>query len=581
MVFGSIGDIQISFLPDAARTLNDGIQKAGITINENGVISGRNASGTLLPLYSIALARFYDPHMLALESPHNYSGTEASGHPVTNKPGESGLGAIVPYSLEESAPIYETTLSVDGDGFFVVDDPASGERYYTDTNEFRLNADYQLVGSDGYLVQGWALDENGEITGGIGNIRVNPVSPPEHEETDYITVITNLDSRAEGFGATDTALSEQWRNTGTLTPNQYEYTETVTVLDMLGSTHGITLYYDPALTDSAYEFIVTCNPSEDKRADGFLSENDRGLLARGRITFFEESGNINDIDMSILDAATGVWTELSEDTDLKNSYFWFWADFLGSGFPMQQIELNMGAKSSGLTDTWINEPLSTTYSGDPSAPYHHWQNGHAAGDILQVWTDDNGLVYTLNEFGFAQRPFRIAMALFENPQGLETVAPNLYGETTAGGDASITPAGKSGSGTIHFAGECPVPDIKANNSDGPITLSHDESLSITIDLDPDILEGRNADWWIGVNTPWAAPANWYTYKHNGVATSWEQGITLSFQGNVQKVVSVPVFTVNTGSLSPGRFTFIFAIDNKADGSTAIKWRDSVEVNILP
>lgn len=579
IISGSIGDIQISFLPDTANALNDGIRKSSITIDENGIISGRNASGTLLALYTIGLARFYDPHMLALESPQLFSATQGSGNPVTNKPGEIGLGALVPYSLEGSTPIYETGLSVDGDGFFVVDDPTSDARYYTDTNAFRLNVDYRLVSSDGHGVQGWALDENGGITGSIGNIQFTPASPPG--ETDHITVSTNLDSGAKGFGATDTALSGQWQNSGTLTPDQYEYKETVTVWDMSGVSHSITLYYDPALTDSTYEFIVTCTPSEDKRTDGFLTENNRGLLARGTITFFEASGNISDIDMSILDAATGVWTELSEETDLKNNYFWFWADFFGFGDTMQQIELNMGANSSGLTDTWINEPLSTTWSANPSATTHLWANGHAAGDILQVWTDENGVVHALYDNGLEPGSFRIALALFENPQGLETVAPNLYRETVAGGDAAITPAGESGSGTIDFADKCPVPDIKANTLDGPITLSHDSSLSITIDLDPGILEGQNADWWIGVNTPWAAPADWYTLVHNGVTVNWEQGAALSFQGNLQKIVPFPVFTVNNSLLSPGQFTFFFAIDNDADGSIDAKWQDSVEVNILP
>ncbi len=579
MIFGGMGDIQITFLPDTAKAMNDGIQKSSITIDENGIISGRNASGTLLALYTVALARFHDPHMLALESPHLFSWTQASGHPISNKIGSAGLGALVPYSLEESTPIYETALSVDGDGFFVVDDPASDERYYTDTNQFRLNVDLQLVDSDGHVAQGRTLDENGEMTGGIDNIRFTPAVPPE--ETDRITVINNLNPGAEGFGATDTALSEQWRNTGTLTLDQYEYAGTVTVWDMLGASHGITLYFDPALTDSTYEFIITCDPSEDKRAAGFLTENDRGLLARGTITFFEEGGSIKDIDMSILDAETGAWTEMSEDTDLKNSYFWFWADFKGSGFPLQQIELNMGANSSGVSDTWVNEPLSTTYSSNPSTTGRFWANGHSPGDLLQVWTDENGVVHVLYDSGLELRPFRIALALFENPQELETVAPNLYRQTVAAGDTAITTAGEPGAGIIDFAYNCPVPDIKANNLDGSITLSRDSSLSITIDLDPGILEGENADWWIGVNTPLEAPADWYTCMHDGVTINWEQGAALSFQEHLQTIVSLPVFAGNGGILPSGQFTFFFAIDNDADGSIDAKWQDSVEVNILP
>lgn len=125
--------------------------------------------------------------------------------------------------------------------------------------------------------------------------------------------------------------------------------------------------------------------------------------------------------------------------------------------------------------------------------------------VIFILMRKNGVVHALHDNGLELRPFRIALALFENPQGLETVAPNLYRQTVAGGDATITPAGEPGAGIIDFADKCPVPDIKANNLDGPITLSHDSSLSITIDLDPGILEGQNADWWIGVNTPLEVP----------------------------------------------------------------------------
>ena len=48
----------------------------------------------------------------------------------------------------------------------------------------------------------------------------------------------------------------------------------------------------------------------------------------------------------------------------------------------------------------------------------------------------------------------------------------------------------------------PVPDIKANGQDGPITISSGEELSITISLDPGIDYARKiVDWWIAYLSP--------------------------------------------------------------------------------
>jgi len=44
----------------------------------------------------------------------------------------------------------------------------------------------------------------------------------------------------------------------------------------------------------------------------------------------------------------------------------------------------------------------------------------------------------------------------------------------------------------------PIPDIKANNLDGPITLSQSDTAVITVTLDNN---GRtdNADWWLAAD----------------------------------------------------------------------------------
>ncbi|MCK4485951.1 MAG: flagellar hook-basal body complex protein, partial [Desulfobacterales bacterium] len=196
-----------------------------------------------------------------------------------------------------------TDLAIGGAGFFVVRDPNNeNNEFYTRSGEFRFDKDGNFVNPAGYIVRGWALHEDtGDDVGSITDVVLQSfTSSPQ--ETDRITVITNLDSDATSMSS---SLSNAWD--GTLsTPigsGSYEYQSTLKVYDSLGSTHDITTYYDK-ISGTDWEYIITCNPSEDKRS-GFSGTASAGLLARGQITFSESSGKITDLTFEDLAAATG------------------------------------------------------------------------------------------------------------------------------------------------------------------------------------------------------------------------------------------------------------------------------------
>ncbi len=102
-----------------------------------------------------------------------------------------------------------------------------------------------------------------------------------------------------------------------------------------------------------------------------------------------------------------------------------------------------------------------------------------------------------------------------------------------------------------------VLDIKANGSDGPITISHNDTVSITVALTPESRDGDDADWFVLQNTD----SGWYHYVN--ATKSWEPGIEVSFQG--------PLFEVETRDLwegsikGTGSYRFHFAVDMKMNG----------------
>ena len=102
----------------------------------------------------------------------------------------------------------------------------------------------------------------------------------------------------------------------------------------------------------------------------------------------------------------------------------------------------------------------------------------------------------------------------------------------------------------------PVPDIKANGSDGPVIVSLGEPFTLTVQLDPGSMGGEEADWYLGVNV-----GGWHHYELSKV---WTPGIDTTHQGRL--------FNLNPRNISGksdlpiGSHTFYFAVDTVMNGS---------------
>jgi hypothetical protein len=113
-----------------------------------------------------------------------------------------------------------------------------------------------------------------------------------------------------------------------------------------------------------------------------------------------------------------------------------------------------------------------------------------------------------------------------------------------------------------FLGPPPSLDIKANGSDGPISLSYGEALTLTLDIEPGAHEGEDADWWVVVKTPFSPPNEWYYYDLS--LKTWMQGRKVTSQNPLFDMdpKNLPV----SPSLQPGTYFFFFAVDLVMNGS---------------
>lgn len=350
-----------------------------------------------------------------------------------------------------------TDLAIGGDGFFELRDPNSSNLYYSRAGNFQFDKNGYLSNPEGYIVQGWQVDANSTDVGAVTDVRLNSfTSPPE--ASDKMTVITNLN--ADETSTSDLAtLTGSWdgSNGGMQSTANYSYQSTVKVYDSLGSTHDITTYYAKDPTNSnTWNYIVTCNPDEDNRSgaqSGGSPTAGAGLLAQGTITFSDSSGTISNMTMNTFngtdwtnptDAAN--WT--ADPPDSATGYCEFHPDFLGGTATGMNVSLDLGTHSSDGGTTWTDDSLTTTQYSASSSTTFQSATGYGAGNLQGVDVSSDGVITGTYSNGQLIPLYRVALANFQNNQGLQKEGNSLYRQTRDSGLATTNIPGTNGLGSI-------------------------------------------------------------------------------------------------------------------------------------
>jgi flagellar hook-basal body protein len=295
---------------------------------------------------------------------------------------------------------------------------------YSRAGEFRFDQEGNLINPVGYFVQGWELDNGGDRAGTIGDINIGKSTPPV--TTTNVELIANLDSRVVDE-TNEERLFESWNGTNaalaTPTPpidsSKFEYTSAIKVYDSQGASHDITIYFDKTTTNNEWEFMVTCDPTEDLRN---LSVNQQqifapydtmdytvhqgaGALMYGTIQF-TTSGEIDTIDAWQVPPDGQVDPAKNENRIVLNpddAYYEFSANFTGEAIDYTSnppvtnptMRLNIGAQYAGVTSTQSQVlvsdggAISDTSSGTYITSTTQWNSVYDAsgnqmmtGDVL-------------------------------------------------------------------------------------------------------------------------------------------------------------------------------------------------------
>jgi flagellar hook protein FlgE len=285
-----------------------------------------------------------------------------------------------------------TDLSIIGKGFFMVNDD-TGSTYYTRAGLFYLNEVGDFVNPDGLMVQGYEIDQNGNL-GNLTDVSIpgDRISAPQ--STTEFTFDLNLDA---GAAVGDTFSASQ------------------NIYDSLGNAIALTLTFT---NTAAGEWDCVAS----------VPVSDGGPLPNVQI-----------------DGAASMTVEFDSDGVMIDP----------AGLPNPQLDITIvnGATDPLSVDWTLYDPADisygdiTGYAGE-SVMTFQYQDGFDSGVLRDIIVDEDGIVTAAYSNGQLDSVFQIALADFASYEGLTKLGNNLYSESRASGQPMPGVAGQGRIGKV-------------------------------------------------------------------------------------------------------------------------------------
>ena len=321
-------------------------------------------------------------------------------------------------------------LSVSGDGFFVMrPNQTSSELIYTRAGAFQVDPNGFIVNSASEVLQVFPVNTSGNVTttslsGTVPLTVPNTVGTPQATST----VSINLN-----FPANETQLSltaaadldaELGVNPASPNPNLFNRSTSATVFDEQGTSHILTMY-----------FVMTSDIENTWEVRSTLDGVVMPPPALGtEILDFNNAGVLDTLN------ADG---DTQTTTGGANAGLIPYATYPAAGnLPNGAAPLNISIdfRSTGNTVTQEAQGGFTVQSLS--------QDGFATGRLSGLEIDGTGLVRATFTNGQTSNLGKVAMARFQNAQGLSSLGNTSWSETVSSGQAVSGEAGTGNFGNI-------------------------------------------------------------------------------------------------------------------------------------
>ena len=326
-------------------------------------------------------------------------------------------------------------LAINGNGFFRMSN--DGVATYTRAGSFQLDRDGYLVNASNMKLQGFPIDEAGNITGELGDIQLSTqlIDP---KFTTEVGITANLDSR---LGQPDQGWTGNFNAFGdpaaappvaptSPNPNQFNSSTSMTVYDGFGNPHVLSIYFRKEDPDANANPVIGDNTWSVKTLIDGVEVN--GTLSGGETYLtFQDNGKLDTTAAAAVVANDGSFEGPAELTIA--GWTPLTAGGVGNGSPDQTFKINLS---------------TLTQFGADFAVGSITQDGYATGQLRGVEIDSTGVLFTRYTNGQSRQQSQIALASFTNPNGLQPVGDTNFVETFSAGQPTITTPGLSGTGAL-------------------------------------------------------------------------------------------------------------------------------------
>ena len=431
-----------------------------------------------------------------------YKGTETRfgtvlSRTVSNASGsatQSDLGGIAPKDIQlidrqgfVQASERALDVSINGRGFFVLNTmiDGSGEELFTRDGSFLMATgddvsataddgstitvkEGYLVDKNGYFVQGWEPNADGTFptsASALTSLRIDPFAFTEiGQATSQANLVLNLPA-GDTSGDLRVYNIDVYDSEGTQRTLEMRFTKTSTVnrwdLDFVGETGDLVTTTPSAnfafATTGLQETVFTAangrvqvqgvgGGAPATGAFSTLSPGDTvvlgGPLNPGTYTVASvgADGSFFEVVEPIVDGTTAVTTTVDGAGILAQPLvFNPTGDLASPNSYTINVQHNGGSTSSFTLDV----SQMTQFAGDFS-PDSFNRDGFAAADMRSVTFDRTGQVLGNFDNGSFRPIYKLALGVFTNPNGLDSLNGNVFSPSGASGPARVVVAEENG-----------------------------------------------------------------------------------------------------------------------------------------
>jgi len=316
-------------------------------------------------------------------------------------------------------------LAITGQGFFPVME--GGRMAYTQAGRFSLDQNLNVVNASGAFLQGYGIDENGNVNTGV--------------LTDLKVEAANLPARATenvGFSANFSAASNIIPVAPTFDPTDgagFNFSQSTEIYDSLGNSHVLTQYFNHTGANqwSAMYFV------DGEPLDAAALTGTPGTIGSQAVDVKGVTMSAGVVTMNF--SATGQLQTLDGTTPAND-------DPATDPFGLRKIALAYTpGNGAGPMNMTLDMARSTQF-GSGFAMYANEADGYTAGEFSGVDVGEDGTLYATFTNGESKVQGQLMLATFANVNGLEAGNNTVYYKTPDSGEALFTAPGQGTAGDL-------------------------------------------------------------------------------------------------------------------------------------